>query len=458
MLSRSTKEAIKAALSVVIALCLAIFFQWEKPYWAGIAVVVTALNETFAHSLQKGQNRVFGSLMGVCYALFLLALFPQDRFLFLTFYGLFLGLSLFMSSDEKHGYIFVQGYTVCTIICCMGEFDSANTFHYMILRTQETLLGVAVFTLVYKVLWPVTTQTVFMNEYIKLHAKLKLALNHVGEGTLSANEIQNLEQSATHLHHILLLPNNGSYDLQFYKKQWLEHLRQIQVTIHVLELCDKKNNEFAKYISDIKNNMLVFDHSMPLLPLLPRDLLELTKEHTKDESFIYHGNLKQRMQDDVLKVVQGLSMFITAVAVWIYFPVPGGVAFPMIAGILATNLPPLPPRVIRDAFWGTILLGSFYLIQLVFIMPSFTEIWQLASFYLINIFAIWKVFDSPRMGIFRVLAANLLLVLTSGALNLTPSYSIDGSLMMIVYLLILLMIARVFSDLFHPKASFGLPN
>ncbi|HCG5516570.1 TPA: FUSC family protein, partial [Vibrio parahaemolyticus] len=72
MLSSSTKEAIKAALSIVVAICLALWFQWEKPYWTAIAVAVMALNESFAHSIHKGHNRVCGTLIGIAYALFLI--------------------------------------------------------------------------------------------------------------------------------------------------------------------------------------------------------------------------------------------------------------------------------------------------------------------------------------------------------------------------------------------------
>ncbi len=61
MFNASTKEAIKAALSIVIAICLALWFQWEKPYWAAIAVAVMALNESFAHSINKGHNRLLGT-------------------------------------------------------------------------------------------------------------------------------------------------------------------------------------------------------------------------------------------------------------------------------------------------------------------------------------------------------------------------------------------------------------
>lgn len=82
MFNPSTKEAIKAALSIVIAICLAFWFQWEKPYWSAIAVAVMALNESFAHSINKGHNRLRGTLLGTGYAFFLIAMFSQDRFLF----------------------------------------------------------------------------------------------------------------------------------------------------------------------------------------------------------------------------------------------------------------------------------------------------------------------------------------------------------------------------------------
>lgn len=69
MLSLTTKEAIKVGLSIAISICLALWFGWEKPYWAAIAVVVMAVNESFAHSIQKGKNRILGTLLGTTYVL-----------------------------------------------------------------------------------------------------------------------------------------------------------------------------------------------------------------------------------------------------------------------------------------------------------------------------------------------------------------------------------------------------
>ncbi|MEH0741057.1 FUSC family protein [Vibrio cholerae] len=460
MFNATTKEALKASTSVVIALCLAMWFQWEKPYWAAIAVAVMALNETFAHSLQKGQNRLWGALLGVAYALLLIALFSQQRFLFIAFYTLLLASSLFMASDKKYGYIFVQGYTVCTIICCMGGFDSAYTFHFMILRVQETVLGIAVFTLVYKLLWPVTTQTVFIREYAKLHTQLYDCVTAAKQGVqqpdLPLASLDALEQSAQKLHHLLELPNNGSCELQFHQRQWLERMREIQVILHLLRSMEKQPSELCEYLDALQRNLdaTKSDHT-PERTLLPTSLLRLAKRYAQHMPVPHHRTLKTHLQEDWRKVAQGVCTFLIAIAVWIYLPVPGGFVFPMIAGIFATNLPPLPPGAIKDAFLGTLGLGVFYLGQYVFIMPSFTELWQLASFYFINLLAIWLVFDSPRWGIFRVLGVNLLLILTSSALNLAPSYSFNTPLMMMAYVLIVLVIANTVSRFFHPHVHFA---
>ncbi|MEH0759403.1 FUSC family protein [Vibrio sp. 16] len=450
MLNQSTKEAFKAALAIVIALFLAIWFEWDKPYWAGITAAVLALNETFAHSLQKGQNRVLGALMGAGYALFLISYFSQDPVLFVVFYTLLLAASLFMASDEKRGYIFVQGYTVCTIICCMGGFDSLNTFDYIILRLQETLLGIGVFTFIYQLIWPVSTETVFSRRYWQLHAELQQALNHYHNGRLSSETLEHIQHSVSQLHHLLELPNHGSYDLKYYQHQWLERVREVDVIVHLLDSLSRKPSELANYLTDIEHNLASTWKTPPTEPLLPAALLKMAQRYSSHKPSLRQRSLKQHINDDWRKVLQGTSTFLTCIFAWVYLPIPGGFVFPMIAGIFATNLPPLPTSAIRDAFFGAVGLGGFYLLQYSLIMPSFTELWQLLAFYFINIVAIWKVFDTVRLGIFRVLGVNLLLVLSSSALNLTPYYTIEMPLMMLVYVLIILAITKLVSDLLTP--------
>jgi uncharacterized membrane protein YccC len=77
-LSTRSKEAIKTALAMTIAYGIALYMDWEKPHWAGIAVAVISFS-TVGQSLNKGAMRMLGTLVGAVAALMFLALFFQAR-------------------------------------------------------------------------------------------------------------------------------------------------------------------------------------------------------------------------------------------------------------------------------------------------------------------------------------------------------------------------------------------
>lgn len=450
MYSASTKEAIKAALSIVIAICLALWFQWEKPYWAAIAVAVMALNESFAHSINKGHNRLMGTLLGTGYAFFLIAMFSQDRFLFLTFFTLFLGLCIFMSSDDKYGYIFSIGFAVCSIIACMGGFDNQMTFYFAVLRIQETLLGVITFSLVYRLLWPVNTEQQFIERF---EASRETLLSAMQDPTrLDIEALESNSANVNKLYQLLNLPLTGSYHLKQNVKAWrlrINEMAHIQACLQELASCEPtESNDWTMLIYNMEQlDLLTPTHS--LVAGVPSVMSSNQKVcwHQEHRTFVQHLN------EDGRKVLQGVSMFVTSLLIWIYLPVPGGFIFPMIAGVFSSMLPTMPPSVIKDAFFGVIGTGSVILLQYVFIMPMMTELWQLALFYFINSVVIWKVFATPKLMVHRILGINLLVVLTSGALNLTPVYQIETPLLMLTTLLIILMIAKLFTDLFRVRAT-----
>ncbi|CAH7216148.1 FUSC family protein [Vibrio chagasii] len=450
MFSASTKEAIKAALSIVIAICLALWFQWEKPYWAAIAVAVMALNESFAHSMNKGHNRLMGTLLGTGYAFFLIAMFSQDRLLFLTFFTLFLGVCIFMSSDDKYGYIFSIGFAVCSIISCMGGFDNQATFYFAVLRIQETLLGVITFSIVYRLLWPVNTEQQFVQRFESSKETLLSAMRNPTQ-----LDVEALEANSTNidkLYQLLNLPLSGSYHLKQNVKAWRLRINEMaHIQGRLLELASDEHDDPIHW-PILVENMEQLDLMMPHHSLVegePLVMMSNTKVcwHQEHRTFVQHLN------QDGRKVLQGVSMFVTSLLVWIYLPVPGGFIFPMIAGIFSSMLPTMPPSVIKHAFFGVIGTGTVILLQYIFIMPMMTELWQLALFYFINSVVIWKVFATPKLMVHRVLGINLLVVLTSGALNLTPVYRIETPLLMLTTLLIILMIAKLFTDLFRVKAA-----
>lgn len=450
MFSTSTKEAIKAALSIVIAICLALWFQWEKPYWAAIAVAVMALNESFAHSINKGHNRLKGTLLGTGYAFFLIAMFSQDRFLFLTFFTLFLGVCIFMSSDEKYGYIFSIGFAVCSIISCMGGFDSQVTFYFAVLRIQETLLGVITFSIIYRLVWPVNTEQNFVQRFEVSRETLITAMRNTESLDIEALEsnIANIDK----LYQLLDLPLNGSYHLKENIKDWRLRINEMaHIQARLLELASDELEPIIDWSSLIKN-MERLELIAPKLSLIG----DVPNVACKSRDFTWHYEHRtfvQHLNEDGRKVLQGVSMFVTSLLIWIYLPVPGGFIFPMIAGVFSSVLPTMPPSVIKDAFFGVLGTGTIILLQYIFIMPMMSELWQLALFYFINCVVIWKVFATPKLMIHRILGINLLVVLTSGALNLTPIYQIETPLLMLTTILILLMISKLFTDLFRVKSN-----
>src|SRR5215467_1007543 len=90
VLSDRVKTATKTALAVVLAYGVALSMDWEKPYWAAFTVAFCSLS-TVGESLNKGLLRLSGTLLGGVAAITLLALFPQDRWLFLIGMSIFTG-------------------------------------------------------------------------------------------------------------------------------------------------------------------------------------------------------------------------------------------------------------------------------------------------------------------------------------------------------------------------------
>ncbi|MDP2588121.1 FUSC family protein [Vibrio splendidus] len=449
MFSASTKEAIKASLAIVISICLALWFQWEKPYWAAIAVAVMALNESFAHSINKGHNRLMGTLLGTGYAFFLIAMFSQDRFLFLMFFTLFLGTCIYMSSDEKYGYVFSIGFAVCSIISCMGGFDNQITFYFAVLRIQETLLGVITFSIVYRLIWPVSTEQNFVQRFETSRETLITAMSDTNN--LDIEALESNTANIKKLYQLLDLPLTGSYHLKQNIQAWRLRVREMA---HIQDrLLVLASDELTQPIDwpILTEKLEKLELMAPNLSLI--DDVPFVKSEKKNVSWHHeHRTFVQHLDEDGRKVLQGVSMFVTSLLVWIYLPVPGGFIFPMIAGVFSSMLPTMPPSVIKDAFFGVIGTGSIILLQYIFIMPMMTELWQLALFYFINSMVIWKVFATPKLMVHRILGINLLVVLTSGALNLTPVYQIQTPLLMLTTLLIILMIGKLFTDLFRVKS------
>jgi uncharacterized membrane protein len=129
----------------LIALLVAFTLNLDQPQWALLTVFIVAQPQS-GLVLAKSFYRVIGTVIGAAVALFLVALFAQERVLFLGALALWIGLCTFGSQYARNfaAYSFVlSGYTVA-IVGIPGALDAGNAFYIATARVTEISLGIIV--------------------------------------------------------------------------------------------------------------------------------------------------------------------------------------------------------------------------------------------------------------------------------------------------------------------------
>ncbi|WP_237060617.1 FUSC family protein [Microbulbifer sediminum] len=152
-LSVATRESIKTALAMVSVYGITLSLDWGKAAWAGLAVAVVS-QSSLGMSLHKAALRMLGTLMAVVAALVIVAHFPQDRWLFMAALSSWLGVCTYLSLGAKDSYFWQIGGWVSVIICVNAATSHSGAFEIAMLRTQQTGLGILVYSLVALLIWP----------------------------------------------------------------------------------------------------------------------------------------------------------------------------------------------------------------------------------------------------------------------------------------------------------------
>ncbi|CAB1084802.1 hypothetical protein D1AOALGA4SA_12311 [Olavius algarvensis Delta 1 endosymbiont] len=240
-ISIRTKEAIKTGLAMAISYGIAMHLGWDNPKWAGMAVAVISLS-TAGQSLNKGAMRMLGTLVALVASLSFLALFSQDRWLFMIFVSLYVGFCTYMVAGKKRVYFWFVSAFVCLLIATSGGADPQNAFYTGLTRAQETGLGILVYALVSVLLWPQSSAGNLDAVSRKLFTvQLKLYRAYcgliTGERTgekykaLKLQEIQLLGQFGQ----ILMGAQTDTYTVWELRHQWQRFHRQATALMETLE-------------------------------------------------------------------------------------------------------------------------------------------------------------------------------------------------------------------------------
>jgi uncharacterized membrane protein YccC len=147
--------AAKTTASALIALLVAFTFNIDQPQWALLTVFIVAQPQS-GLVLAKSYYRIIGTLLGAAVALLLVALFAQERVLFLGGLALWIGLCTFGSQYARNfaAYSFVlSGYTVA-IVGIPGALAAENAFYVATARVTEITLGIIVTATVSHIVFP----------------------------------------------------------------------------------------------------------------------------------------------------------------------------------------------------------------------------------------------------------------------------------------------------------------
>ena len=171
-------SALKVSLSIAIAYYISLSMAWDNPHWAALSVAFCSL-ATVGESLLKGMLRTFGTFAAIFVALFLLALFPQDRWIFTLCVSLWVAFCTWKMHANPNWYFWFCAGLGVPLMSMLSGGESLQAFQTVVLRAQETILGTLVFTVVSSLVFPTNTKGSFEQD-------IKQQLKDIHEGIAAA--------------------------------------------------------------------------------------------------------------------------------------------------------------------------------------------------------------------------------------------------------------------------------
>ncbi len=149
------KFSLKAALSLTLVYLIGFSQGWSNVSIAASTVMLIAAVGSLENAVMDGMLRVIGSLIGAVIGMTLIALFPQERFLYLLALSLIVTF-IFHMARAYRGDMTVIMLTGVTAMLVFQNGDVDKAFLYGIDKAFMTLFGIAVYTLIGILIWPVS--------------------------------------------------------------------------------------------------------------------------------------------------------------------------------------------------------------------------------------------------------------------------------------------------------------
>jgi len=146
---------LKVLLASLLAMWLSLRFELDQPRTAMLTVAIVMQSRS-GMVFAKSYYRLLGTLVGIVVSLILVALFAQERVLFLLSMALWIGLctagSMVYRNHQSYGFV-LAGYTLC-IVGLPTAISPELTFNIAVTRISEILIGLICATMVSDLVFP----------------------------------------------------------------------------------------------------------------------------------------------------------------------------------------------------------------------------------------------------------------------------------------------------------------
>ena len=481
--SAKLKFATKTAISLTLAYMLPMAFGWPQPQTAAITVMLIAATGMLSESLQKGVLRVMGTVLGAVLGLSLIALFPQDRLLYLLCVSLVVSTLLYLyNAYQGDSTVFMLAAMVVMMVFNGGDAEGA--FLYGVDRTLLTAFGVLVYTVVASLLWPVQAQDNTRELAAEVAKSHRLAFAQlVSGGTVEAQPLQTLLTKNEEFQSHFVAVRNDAEKIVNYQAEWdaiatcyetldelllpalqARHLEKSVYARHILNY-DLVLANIQTMFAAIENSWQLPEHRPQLTVIAPDFPVDNLQEesHFTVAALVSRADLLGKLQKELLHQWQAINSllfdesgftptgeyrgkpsfiwldrenfktairvftsFWLATALWLHFNPPGGFMFVTLstALVVLVSYTPIAPKLLYILF----TLGFLFAVPAyLFLLPQMSHWLELAAFLFTYAFIGFYVFAGP-ISIFFLLG-----LMTLGIQN-TMNYNFNVLLIVILLL------------------------
>ncbi len=458
-LSDKAKFAIKASLSMALAFLIPMSQGWAQPHTAAVTVMLIASVGPVGASVMKGLIRVIGTVIGATIGMTLIALFPQDRELYLIIVSVIVTIILYLARAYK-GDVTVFLLTAITILLVFKGGEVDDIFIYGIDKTYMTVFGIVVNTLVGILIWPVHAEDNSAKNAIALtSAQWELYRERDGEREKRKGFYLELLSCEETLNNSILAPGSDQVKLDFTAAQWhdvLNNYKKIDAHLTLLSSHDKMDyvDDFPRYVKNYQRADKEIQELFAAISLLWQKQKEIDVPDSFEPDY-QPGQIKEldnldrasltsaledmkKIHNQLCQLAEKLNsimspklisfepekqirstaflwfdiedlkgslvtflVFWTATLLWIYVNPPGGFMIVTLATGLSilTTFSPLKPPVLLIVFT---MAFAFAMAMYILVLPNLHYGWELGLFIFTYAF-IGFYFINPKLSVFFLL-------------------------------------------------------